>query len=790
MLKFPAASRRPRLSATEVTGTTVDASTAPAGPETPPRTPWTRLDRLCLAILVLVPTVGFSVPAALGYPVVPGDDRFQNLPLRMLAGQLLRHGHWPVWDRWTWSGTPLLGGFNAGAAYPGTLLFALASPVLAWTLNEIGVYVVAGVGLYALLRHHRLMPAAALVGAASGTYAGLLAVHLCNIGLVQGLCWTPWLLLSLDHLEDASRFRWAWWTVSCATGGLVILSGEPRAVSNVAITAAIYLGGALWRSRRRWQLLLMTFAAASMALAIGAAQLLPGLAFLATSQRSSVPYEYFSLGSLDPHFWPLQLVPYFLGPFQRQLSYVRAESLGYIGLLPLVALVTVPFWRRRAERRTGTWLAMYVIGVVLALGPNTPLGPLLHRIPFYGGQRMQYRNMGIASLGLAGLLACWTDALLGSRGLRGFAERLLSLLPPLAAVCVVLTVRQWSAILPEAPDPRLWARLITRVSVGYLVMTLLLAFAAGFLAFGWERLRAGVRVWALLAIVALDLGVGLSQQDFAPVSVHAMLGSAPEATRIANLFGEGRFALFDPNQRAADSELLTLFSPDLAGLHGWASVQGFGSVVDATYWEQTGSHFIRHLDPSVLAGELADELDLRVVLLPRSYLVQARGDPRPADPDLALALEPPHWREVEGSGDLRLFVNTRSRGRVWLEPAPSAPAYQVAATTIGEDDHEVDRVSSEAPATLVRSVAYADGWNAVLRAADGDARVLPVFRHGLLQAATIPAGSFTVEWSYSAPRATLGLALSSVAGLALGVLLLALRLRSRAAPARGPAPGA
>ena len=74
MLKFPAAPRRPRLSATEVTGTTVDASPAPAGPETPPRTPWTRLDRLCLAILVLVPTVGFSVPAALGYPVVPGDE--------------------------------------------------------------------------------------------------------------------------------------------------------------------------------------------------------------------------------------------------------------------------------------------------------------------------------------------------------------------------------------------------------------------------------------------------------------------------------------------------------------------------------------------------------------------------------------------------------------------------------------------------------------------------------------------------------------------------------------------
>ena len=55
-------------------------------------------------------------------------------------------------DPYIWSGAPLLAGWNAGAAYPLTLLFAVAPPVAAWTLNMILTWVIAGLGMFAFLR--------------------------------------------------------------------------------------------------------------------------------------------------------------------------------------------------------------------------------------------------------------------------------------------------------------------------------------------------------------------------------------------------------------------------------------------------------------------------------------------------------------------------------------------------------------------------------------------------------------------------------------------------------------
>ena len=63
----------------------------------------------------------FIVPALVGHPAIDADNLIQNFPLRVLAGHQLASGHLPLLDPLTNSGTPLLGGMNAGALYPLTL---------------------------------------------------------------------------------------------------------------------------------------------------------------------------------------------------------------------------------------------------------------------------------------------------------------------------------------------------------------------------------------------------------------------------------------------------------------------------------------------------------------------------------------------------------------------------------------------------------------------------------------------------------------------------------------------
>ena len=108
----------------------------------------------------MLPVLVYGVPALLGHPVLPGDDLTQNFPLRVLAGQEIRSGHLPLYDPYIWSGAPLLAGWNAGAAYPFTFLFAVLPPVAAWTLNMILTWAIAGLGMFAFLRALRLACAA------------------------------------------------------------------------------------------------------------------------------------------------------------------------------------------------------------------------------------------------------------------------------------------------------------------------------------------------------------------------------------------------------------------------------------------------------------------------------------------------------------------------------------------------------------------------------------------------------------------------------------------------------
>ena len=88
-----------------------------------------------MAWLIASPVALFAVPALAGVTWLVSDNLTQNFPLRVLVGIDLRHGHAPVWDPYLWSGSPLLSGFNAGAAYPATWLFSVLPGAFAWVVK-------------------------------------------------------------------------------------------------------------------------------------------------------------------------------------------------------------------------------------------------------------------------------------------------------------------------------------------------------------------------------------------------------------------------------------------------------------------------------------------------------------------------------------------------------------------------------------------------------------------------------------------------------------------------------
>lgn len=643
-----------------------------------------RADVAAVASLVAIPLVVYGAAALLGHTVVPGDDLTQNYPLRVLVGDDIRAGHLPVFDPYIWSGAPLLAGWNAGGAYPLTWLFAALPGTAAWTLNLASATAVAGAGCYAFLRSSRLGVVASWLGGLTFSLGGAMVAQLPHIGLITGMSWVPVALLATRKLTERQAgglpTRLGWTAALATAVALNVLAGTPRAIANAAAVLGPY---AIWRIGRlafhaaRAQPASVASSAvtllggAAIGLGIGAVQLLPGLAAVASSQRAAVTASLFSAGSL-PLRWLLLLgVPDLLGgsgSFGQPTffaSYNLTEVTCYVGVLPLVGAVTLAARVRRGQPwgEWTAWWAIAALGVLLAAGTHTPLWHLLIRIPLFNGQRLQSRSILVTDLALAVLFAHWADgwtgrpmgALRAASGApldadaaappppgrsRAVAEPVLASLPPLC-ICALVVVAlsdgrgllEWmgvsaSAAATSAGPLRPWLLPYLVLALGAIALVWACRRSAG--RPGWPArfltvfVVVDLAVFAMTTVVAVDASGSTSRSTVATAAARPYR-SAAAIRPIATLHLDGRFALYDPTLLYA-TELRVLGAPDDNVMQGTYAVQGYSSLANGPYARATGAHALSGtgqdlFSPAALDDGVLDSLDTTAVLVPSAYLV-------------------------------------------------------------------------------------------------------------------------------------------------------------------------
>lgn len=932
-------------------------------------------DGRAVAVLVALPLLLFVVPALSGHPDITSDNLIQNFPLRALSGAQMRAGHLPLWNPYVWSGSPLLGGLNAGSFYPFTFFFVVLAPVAAWVANLLGVYLAGGLGMYALCRQYRLRPLPSLIGALTFTFSGTMAAQIVHLGVVQGMAWMPLLVLAELRLSwavfgtgpakasavdvapaavspaagspadgspaggspaagsPAARWTtprrhrsspWPWVAALAALVGLEALTGEPRSIAETEMVAAVVglwlllrpYAGVVVTLGRRAAFLGLALVGAAWGVALAAVQLAPGWTFIETSQRAVESYAFFGSGSLRPAWSLLLFVPDLLGGaghFGQPAYFAHynlTEVTSYVGLLPLSAalvLLTRSVGRRRSRLASdwGMWLALLALGILFAWGAFTPLGHIWAAIPLFGKTRLQSRNIEIADLALAVLLAFWLDRLWSERasdhgaGVAGWRLG-VALLPAVAVpvVCIVTlaaprAVEGWL----DVPASRihlargLWPWFVGEIAVAGFVAVLLMC---------WRRLSASRRRRLLVGVVAADLVLFLlATSAFATRSTISLEPTHADAAAVVG--NDGRFAIVQGTlfNGGAVSKIgqtdLNAFSKD-------PSVQGYGSIVANEYATVTGTHTFDSITGCALARGMFGQLRLSTLLADPSELVRglgatgkppstvppcpgvrmpgsaarrvlylgfsatlasttlvvARGDAgsgrRAAAPvvgvetptaktrwpketvtptstgwsvdfariqradgivvkdeasgvaetstvsgptgrwdfDGALqeALDTSAWRFTGTYGQLARFKRTTPvKPPVWLAHAvPGSSVHQVSTTEWGTT---TDRVTATRPVTVVWSESYLQGWHAHLVAERGGrSEELPVRRDGLVQSVRVPAGRWTLTFTYRAPHLDLGvlgtlIALCGFAAFAV-IALLDRRRRRPSAPVSHP----
>ncbi|MHB1250746.1 MAG: hypothetical protein ACYC0I_01270 [Acidimicrobiales bacterium] len=615
----------------------------------PPPTHWWRPlhhnDRRAIAFMVALPTFLFVLPALFGHPAIAQDNLIQNFPLRVLTGQQLASGHLPLLNPLADSGTPLLGGMNAGSLFPLTFLFVVLPGVVAWVLNLIAVYVAAALGVFALLRWHGLRTFAALVAGVVYAYSGAMIGQLVHLGVVQGYAMLPWAVLVMFSLAQVlERETSSSWRVRVrallpgVTGlallwGLTFLSGEPRAIAEMQLLLLV-VGPAVLFFRSPWQPTtwsnrLVYVLSVGLALAwgamIGLAQLITGWAFINQSQRTGLTYAWYGAGSLGVRWTSLLLIPDIFGGngLMRQPSYFvnynLPEVTGYAGVVALVALagyvsrLTRRGWRGE-DRAWMTYFALVVVGLFATWGNFTPVGHLFQAIPLYGSTRLQSRNIILVDLGVTVLLG-WFLHRLSERDFAGAGlvgrRKWITLSPAIAVVALSGGMMFFSTqiitwILKKNPVNGL--QYFERPT-----LALHLIVAAAVVGLLWRGLeRAKLLKW-LTIVIAADIVI------FSVFCADGFLSgrSSIEPSRaavVAQIGAEGRFALVDPSG-ANHYMFQDLGGANLNVFTKLPSVQGYGSLIDQLYGAVTDTHPLYSLDGCQLAKGVYHQLRLASVVI-------------------------------------------------------------------------------------------------------------------------------------------------------------------------------
>jgi hypothetical protein len=590
--------------------------------------------RIAIIILVAVPVLALGVPPLFGRPLLYGDAADQTFPLRALAGAILGEGHLPLWDRYIWSGTPLLGGFNASALFPATLLYAFLPAQMAWAVGAIAAYVIGGLGAYAFMRDHGLVVGASLIGAATFAFGGTMVAQYGHMDMVDGVCLMPWGLLALRRIAFQAGSVWGWVAVLGLVMGVLCLTGEPETILYVSAAFGLYCIALLPRAEtKRSRLLMGALGGAGVGVALGSLQWLVGLDWEGLSQRAKDTYAFFSSFSLPVRQTILSIFPFLQGGAKLlgEPAYMGPADLtelnGYVGMLPLVAAVALlfPHWRRRAKGADlATWYAIGALALLFAWGGHGPLGPLLYRVPYWGAQRGSSRNLATLDMSLAMLAAFLVDGLLRTPQRWERAHRLQRLVPAVPFAMAVGLRFAWSlsarAVLArltvpnpsEIPDGSL-------ASIGYyLDWACGISAAAALAVIYGERLRRRTRLLGLMVLVGADLAVFAAGSEMFWTYPTAALKGEGTAELVARrlLLGGGRFGIYLPGFGPIEQT----GPPDLNIPARLESVNGYGSIVYRSYAMATGAHEIDYLSPAALANGTLDQLGLTTLLTAPSYL--------------------------------------------------------------------------------------------------------------------------------------------------------------------------
>jgi len=687
-----------------------------------------------------------------GNPLL-SDAAFLFQPWLIYAAGEIGHGRIPLWNPHVFAGSPFFANPQSALLFPLTWIALLLPLAPALTLIAISKVASAGIAMYAFLRVRSFHALAALMGATSFMFSGLLVVWL-QWSYASTLIFFPLLFAAVEWLRIRAGHRPM--AILALAVALDAFAGYPQGLLLGLVSAGTWALYRAWGAGPRF--LVRCGVAVVLGLLLASVQLLP---FIEYARHSAV--LAYRAGWLPPLHSSLRsavnlLMPYYYGSPTGRNDWGEwnfNEMSVSVGLLPWVLLPVALVARRRDTAFFGL--------MTLSAGAL-----------FYGA------------------VAAWVDT--------GFFIISFRLAPLMVFPLCVLGAIGMDALLTEPRRFPPW--ISSAVPIGF---TALVALAFLSLMFDYATMRdlriAGPLQYLyflalLTASAVLTLaGVRGSGSRWALALIVVQLASLAPLAATYNPIIDTRLLYPTPPVVARLQEEATrapgrvLMAPNLAMLYGLYGVAGYDGMIPRRLDEVVrpmqsqlnlvGSGYLAEVP--IFLSPVRDLLGIRHVLVPSTVVLDgpglsleyqaAGGRIYRSDAALPRAFVVSRGRCLGDEETLRL-IRERAvdfRREVLLAGCATAPlAGNGSPTATAEIDHYApDRVvitaASDRPGYLVLTDTWFPGWTAHV-----DGRESSVERADYaFRAVRIEPGRHQVEFLYAPGSVRLGLALSVLALLAI-----------------------
>lgn len=378
------------------------------------------------------------------------DPVRQQYPWRELAIDLMKNGQWPLWNPYSFSGTPLLANFQSAVFYPLNFLFFLFPFKFAWGIFITLEPLLAGVFLYFYLRNLSLGKFSSVLGAISFSFSGFFIAWLEWGTILHSALWLPLILLSIDKIflrfqptessklkapdfassdslrasagrqNSKSQFKsknlLLWSGVFIFSLSASFFAGHLQTFFYVGIVSLVYMVARWWQNGRNIKVISLFTIHYSLFIILTAVQWWPTLQFINLSARELDQSDWQKEGWFIPWQNLVQFVaPDFFGN-PATLNYWGvwnyAEFVGYIGILPLILALYALVWRQ--DKKTLFFGSVFFLSLFFAFSTILAKIPYQLEIPFISTSQPT-RFLFLTVFSLAILAALGLDFILRQR---------------------------------------------------------------------------------------------------------------------------------------------------------------------------------------------------------------------------------------------------------------------------------------------------------------------------------------------------------------------------------------